>query len=51
MGLILRPVDAPRKYWSTTIERTALASVKAFYCLHRIHFGGLPASDLFEDAR
>jgi hypothetical protein len=46
---LLKFLDAPRKYWSTTVESTVLASVKAFYFLHRVRFGGLPTRGLLED--
>jgi len=30
------------KHWTTAVESTVLASVKAFHFLHRVRFGGLP---------
>ena len=45
---LLKFLDAPRKYWATTVESTVLASVKAFYFLHRVRFGGLPTRGLLE---
>ena len=39
-------MEVPRKHWLPIVESTVLASVQAFYFLHRVRFGGLPRGDL-----
>jgi hypothetical protein len=38
---LLQILEVPHKYWLLAVEDTVLASVNAFYFLHRVHFGGL----------
>ena len=38
---LLKLLDILQKHWLSALESTVLASVKAFYFLRRIHFGGL----------
>jgi hypothetical protein len=37
---LLKFLDIQRKHWQIVIEQTALASVRAFHFLHKVHFGG-----------
>ena len=39
-------LEVPQKHWLPAVEGTVLASVDAFYFLHRVRFGGLPAGGL-----
>jgi len=38
---LLKFAEIQQKYWKSAVERTALASVRAFHFLHRVRFGGL----------
>ena len=42
---LLQFLEVPRKHWLPIVESTVLASVQAFYFLHRVRFGGLPRGD------
>jgi hypothetical protein len=42
-------LDASRKHHKTAIERTVLASVKAFYFMHQVRFGGMHDRHRFAD--
>jgi hypothetical protein len=49
---LLKFAEFQQKQWKTAVERTVLASVRAFHFLHRVRFGGLPEtarSDLDPD--
>jgi hypothetical protein len=49
---LLKFAEIHHKHWKTAVERTVLASVRAFHFLHRVRFGGLPEtvrSDLDPD--
>ncbi len=37
---VLKFLKIQRKHWQIAIEQTALASVRAFYFLHKVRFGG-----------
>ncbi len=39
---LLKFAEIPHKHWKTAVERTVLASVRAFLFRHRVRFGGLP---------
>ena len=39
---LLKFLEIPNQHWKTAVDRTVLASVRAFYFLHRVRFGGLP---------
>ena len=39
---LLKFLDIQRKHWPVAVERTVLASVRAFHFLHKVRFGGLP---------
>lgn len=41
---LLKFAEIHHKHWRTAVERTVLASVRAFHFLHRVRFGGLPES-------
>ena len=41
-------LEVPQNHWLPAVEGTVLASVKAFYFLHRVRFGGLPEGGLLE---
>ena len=43
---LLQFLEVPRKHWLPIVESTVLASVQAFYFLHRVRFGGLSKGDL-----
>lgn len=43
---LLKFLEIPNQHWQTAVERTVLASVRAFYFLHRVRFGGLPETVL-----
>ena len=38
---LLKFLSIPRKKWPGVLERTVIASVRAFHFLHRVRFGGL----------
>ena len=38
---LLKFLSIPRKHWPGVLERTVIASVRAFHFLHRVRFGGL----------
>ena len=49
---LLKFAEIHHKHWKTAVERSVLASVRAFHFLHRVRFGGLPEtvrSDLDPD--
>ena len=39
---LLKFLELPNRHWRMAVERTVLASVKAFFFLHKVRFGGLP---------
>ena len=39
---LLKFLELPNRHWKMAVERTVLASVKAFFFLHKVRFGGLP---------
>ncbi len=39
---LLKFLEILNQHWQTAVELTVLASVRAFYFLHRVRFGGLP---------
>jgi hypothetical protein len=39
---LLKFLELPNRHWQTAVERTVLASVRAFSFLHKVRFGGLP---------
>ena len=45
---LLQFLEVPQKHWLPAVEGTVLASVDAFYFLHRVRFGGLPKGGLLE---
>jgi len=45
---LLQFLEVPRQYWLPAMEGTALASVRAFYFLHRVRFGGRPEGGLLD---
>ena len=45
---LLQFLEVPQNHWLPAMESTVLASVKAFYFLHRVRFGGLPEGGLLE---
>ena len=43
---LLQFLEVPQNHWLPEVEGIVLASVKAFYFLHRVRFGGLPERGL-----
>ena len=43
---LLKFLELPNWHWQTAVERTVLASVRAFSFLHKVRFGGLPETVL-----
>ena len=41
ISALLGFLNVPKKHWRPAVEKTVLASVRAFYFLHRVRFGGL----------
>ena len=39
---LLKFLEIQRRPWQPAVERTVLASVRAFHFLRKVHFGGLP---------
>ncbi len=39
---LLKFLGIHRRHWQVAVERTVLASVRAFHFLHKVRFGGLP---------
>ncbi len=39
---LLKFLEIPTQHWQTAVERTVLASVRAFSFLHKVRFGGHP---------
>ena len=44
--LELEFLELPNQHWQTAVDRTVLASVRAFSFLHKVRFGGLPKTVL-----
>ena len=43
---LLQFLEVPHIHWLPAVEGTVLALVNAFYFLHRVRVGGLPAGGL-----
>ena len=39
---LLKFLELPNRHWQAAVDRTVLASVRAFSFLHKVRFGGLP---------
>ena len=43
---LLKFLELPNRHWHLAVDRTVLASVRAFSFLHKVRFGGLPETVL-----